>query len=285
LEVIDIHPHAVSKDEKRYPFGPVGGKMSVWAKERPVDGDELALRMDEAGIRRAVIVHASTAYGYDNSYAADVAAAHRDRFRFIGSVDVTSPDAPERVEYWVKERGMAGFRIFAAGSTMDESSGAWLADPKTFPAWEKARDLGIPICVQTRFNALPMLRKLLERFPDVKVVLDHFAHPPVDDGPPYAAAQSFFELAQFRNLFLKLTVHNFNDLRAGKATIKSFLEKAIGTFGADHIAWGSNFPTSPMTLVDLRELAERELAFLPDTQKQAVFCDTALTLYPALRAL
>jgi len=285
LDVIDIHPHAVSKDEKRYPFGPVGGKMSVWAKERPVDGDELARSMDKVGIRRAVIVHASTAYGYDNSYAADVAEAHRGRFRFIGAVDVTSPDAPERVEYWVKQRGMVGFRIFAAGSTMDEGSGAWLADSKTFPAWEKARDLGIAICVQTRFTGLPMLRKLLERFPDVKVVLDHFAHPPVDDGPPYAAAQSFFELAQFRNLFLKLTVHNFNDLRAGKATIRSFLEKTIATYGVDRIAWGSNFPTSPLTLAELHELAERETAFLSDAQKQAIFCDTALTLYPALKAL
>src|SRR5665213_239138 len=83
LEIIDIHPHAISHDQIRYPFAPVGGKMSVWAKERPVDGDELAASMDKAGIRRAVIVHASTAYGYDNSYVADVVAAHKDRFCYV----------------------------------------------------------------------------------------------------------------------------------------------------------------------------------------------------------
>ena len=67
MEVIDIHPHAISHDKKAYPLAPVGGKMSTWAEERPLDGDELAAAMDGAGIRRAVIVHASTAYGYDNS--------------------------------------------------------------------------------------------------------------------------------------------------------------------------------------------------------------------------
>jgi L-fuconolactonase len=281
LEIIDIHPHAISKDPVRYPFAPVGGKMSAWAKERPVDGDELAALMRTADIRRAVIVHASTAYGYDNSYVADVADAHRDQFRFVGAVDVTATDAPERLEYWVKKRGMVGFRIFAAGSTMDESSGAWLADPKTFPAWEKARELGISVCVQSRHAALPMLETLLKRFPDVNVILDHFAHPPVAEGPPYPGLDSFFGLAQYRNLYLKLTERLFHDLRAGKATTRSFLDATIAAFGTDHIAWGSNFPSSEGTLIELRDLALRELAYLPDADQRRIFSGTARTLYPS----
>ncbi len=285
MEIVDIHPHAIAKDAMRYPFAPVGGKMSKWSLERPVDGDELAAWMDKAGIRRAVIVHASTAYGYDNSYVADVIAAHADRFRFVGAVDVLAADAPEKLTHWVKERGMVGFRIFAAGSTMDESSGAWLADPATFPAWERARDLGIPVCVQTRFASFPMLRKLLDQFPDVTVILDHCSHPPVDDGPPYAAAQAFFDLAAYPKVNLKLTERNFHDLRAGKASTRSFIEKTIAAFGSDRIAWGSNFPSSDGTLVELRDLAARELAFLAEADQRAIFCETALKLYPALAAL
>lgn len=285
MEIIDIHPHAISKDHARYPFAPVGGKMSGWATGRPVDGDELAAFMKNAGIRRAALVHASTAYGYDNSYVADVADAHPDRFRFVGAVDVTAADAPERLEYWVKERGMIGFRIFAAGSTMDEGSGAWLADPKTFPAWEKARELGIPVCVQSRHAALPMLKKLLEHFPDVTVILDHFAHPPVEEGPPYPGLASFFALAEHRNLYLKLTERNFHDLRAGKATARSFLDKTFATFGTDHVAWGSNFPSSDGTLIELRDLALRELAYLSEADRNQIFSGTALTLYPAFATL
>ncbi len=132
---------------------------------------------------------------------------------------------------------MAGFRIFASGSTMDENSGAWLADPKTFPAWEAANRLGIPVCVQSRAKNLHMLEVLLKRFPGVTVILDHFAHPDVTDGPPYVNAQNFFELAQYPNLHLKLTERNFADLHRGKAGTRSFMEKTLATYGSQRVAW------------------------------------------------
>lgn len=284
MQIVDIHPHAISHDAKRYPFDPVGGKMSVWAKERPVDAEELLAAMDAAGIEKAVIVHASTAYGYDNSYAADSAAAYPKRFAFVGAVDVTSPDAPQKLTHWVKDRGMVGFRIFAAGSTMDEGSGEWLDDPKTFPAWEKAREFNIPVCLQTRFSAIARMRNLLDRFPTVKVILDHFAHPPIDDGPPFAKAAPFFDLAKkYPNLYLKLTERNFHDLSKAKMPAQPFMQKVVETFGSGRIAWGSNFPSSEGSLTELRDLALRELAFLPEKDRQAIFRDTALTLYPGLR--
>lgn len=286
MEVVDIHPHAISHDSSAYPFAPVGGRMSAWAQQRPVDGDELAAWMDKAGIRRAAIVHASTAYGYDNSYAADVAAAHKDRFRFVGAIDVMADDAAAKCEYWVTQRGMAGLRIFASGaSTLDDAAGAWLSDPKTFPAWRAAAALGIPVCVQSRAKDYLMLAELLQRFPDVKVILDHFAHPDVSDGPPYAKAQSFFDLARYPNLHLKLTERNFADLHRGKADTASFIGKTIVAYGSNRIAWGSNFPTSDGTLVELLDMALRELAFLPAPDRENVFSATALSLYPSLKAL
>ncbi len=33
--VIDIHPHIVSPDTKRYPLAPLGGTQSTWSSERP----------------------------------------------------------------------------------------------------------------------------------------------------------------------------------------------------------------------------------------------------------
>ncbi len=282
MTIIDIHAHAISKDPVAYPFSPLGGTQSVWTRERPVDGEQLLDWMDKAEIGRAVVVHASTAYGYDNSYAADVAAAHPDRLCFVGAIDVQAADAAERLAYWVRQRGMAGFRIFAAGLLLSEDSGGWLADPHTYPAWVRAQELGVPVCIQTRFNRLPLLRTLLERFPDVTVILDHFAQPPSDDGPPYAAAREFFALSAYPNLYLKLTESNLRTMQQNKSTIRTFMEATISAFGADRIAWGSNFPQSPGTLVELRDFALQELAFLPDAQKTAIFSRTALRLYPQL---
>ena len=33
--IIDIHPHIVSPDTKRYPLAPLGGTQSAWSSERP----------------------------------------------------------------------------------------------------------------------------------------------------------------------------------------------------------------------------------------------------------
>lgn len=283
MEFVDIHPHVISHDHARYPLDPVGGKLSTWARERPVDAGEMIAAMDAAGIARAVLVHASTAYGYDNRYVADTAAAHPERFLFVGAIDVTATDAAERVDAWAA-RGMAGFRIFGAGSTMEEGTGDWLDDPRTFPAWDRASDLGLPVCVQTWFSMFPRLRTLLERYPSVPVILDHCAHPPVADGPPYAAAAELFALSGYPNLYLKLTEHNFSELAAGSG-VRPFVAKLVETFGARRIAWGSNFPGSPGTLAELRDLAARELAFLPEEDRRAIFSETALTLYPGLRRL
>jgi L-fuconolactonase len=285
LEIVDIHPHAISHDRTRYPLAPVDGKLSGWAQDRPVDGDELVALMDKAGIRRAVLVHASTAYGFDNSYAADVTAAHPDRFRFIGAVDVMASDAAEKCAYWVVRRGMAGLRIFASGSTMGENDGLWLDDPRTFPAWEKAAELGIPVCVQSRAKNLVMVETLLERFPNVTMVLDHLAHPDVSDGPPFVKARPFFELAKYPNLYLKLTERNFGDLDRHHVSTPAFVEKLVAVYGSNRIAWGSNFPTSDGTLTELRDMGLRAVSSLPAADQQNIFCNTALAVYPGLKGL
>src|SRR2546429_10013514 len=83
MSVIDIHPHVVSPDTKRYPLAPLGGTQSTWSSERPTTYETLLKEMDAAGVNKAAIVHSSTAYGYDNSYVADAVAAVPSRFTAV----------------------------------------------------------------------------------------------------------------------------------------------------------------------------------------------------------
>src|SRR5215510_8400374 len=128
--------------------------------------------MNQGGIGKAVIVQATTCYGHDNSLVADAVALHPQRFSGVFSVDVIATDAPQRIRYWVG-RKLTGMRLFTAGTTMKQAN--WLDDPRSYPAWETAGELGIPVCVQMSFAALEQLARLVERFPKVKVVLDHLA--------------------------------------------------------------------------------------------------------------
>ncbi len=115
--IIDIHPHIVSPDTKKYPLAPLGGKQSAWSTERPTTYQMLLDAMDEAGVAKAAIVHSSTAYGYDNSYVADAVAAVPQRFTGVYSIDVLAPDAVKTFDYWLG-RGCTGMRLFTTGSTL-----------------------------------------------------------------------------------------------------------------------------------------------------------------------
>jgi predicted TIM-barrel fold metal-dependent hydrolase len=280
VPVIDIHPHVISADVNRYPRAPLGGHQSAWSQERPVGVEQLIAEQDRAGIRKAALVQASTCYGHDNSYVADAVAAHPNRFTGVFSCDILAPDACDRMAHWMA-LGLTGLRLFTTGSTMPGQAG-WLDDPRSFPAWRKAEESEVPVCLQMTADGIPQIENILRRFPGLRVVLDHLARPVQEDGPPYEGADSLWRLATFPGVYLKVTERNFLGATKGKATPETFFGRLVSDFGAPRIAWGSNFPASERSLPELLALAQDTLRFLPEADRQWIFSRTAQTLYPAL---
>ncbi|AYY56098.1 amidohydrolase family protein [Burkholderia multivorans] len=278
--IVDIHPHIISDDEKRYPPAPLFGKRSEWSQERPNTVEALISAMDEAGVAKAAVVHSSTTYGFDNSYVVDSCARFPDRLVAVGSVDMLADDVASVIEKWVGS-GLAGLRIFTGGSTKDFDPSE-LENPKSFRAWEILAELKLPMCIQTGPIGLPQVRMLAQKFPRVNIVLDHLARPDVLDGPPYANAASLFAMADLPNVYLKLTPRIFGDVKKEKASAETFFPRVVEAFGAARLAWGSNFPTSPGTLAEILTTAQDGLQCLSETDREWIFGKTALKLYPAL---
>lgn len=284
--IVDTHAHVIASDTARYPLSPLTpGRMSAWVTTRPATCEQVLAAMDAAGIERAVLVHSTAAYGYENRYEAECAARYPDRLCAVGGVDVTAADAREQIRYWTRDRGLAGMRIYGAGTALADDATPFLDDPKTFGAWETMRELQLPMVLQLRFKALARLERLLERFPDVPMIVDNLASPPIVDGPPFDAARALFALARFPNVFFKVTsIALLREWPGGVATRTAFLQRVVETFGADRVLWGSNFPGSPGTLGELLDLARSAFGFLSERDRQWVFRDTALRLYPRLGA-
>lgn len=278
--IVDIHPHIISDDENAYPPAPLFGKRSDWSQERPSTVEALIAAMDAAGVAKAAVVHSSTTYGFDNSYVVDGCNKYKDRLVAVGSVDVLAEDATQRIIEW-KDRGLAGLRLFTGGSTK-EFDPSELDDPRSFPAWELCAELNIPMCIQTGPIGLPQVTALAKRFPKVKIILDHLGRPDVLDGPPYANAKSMFDLAPLENIYFKLTPRIFGDVRKEKAGAETFFPAVVKAFGAQRLAWGSNFPTSPGTLAEILATAQNGLASLSDEDRAWIFEKTAKQLYPSL---
>ena len=196
------------------------------------------------------------------------------------SIDVVAPDAVAKMKHWMG-KGLTGLRIFTSGSTHAEQE-AFFADEAAFPAWQYASDQGVSVCMQMRVAGLPLLETVLKRFPKVRVILDHFARAEAADGPPFASAAPLFALARYPNVYLKLTHRPIEQSEKGKSTPEAFLGKAVKEFGAERIAWGSNFPAAKPPLPELIAMARKALSFLPQGDQDQIFYKTALALYPAL---
>ena len=123
---------------------------------------------------------------------------------------------------------------------------------------------------------------LLERFPKVRMIIDHLMRAPTESGPPYEEASGFFRLAKHPNIYLKLTINSVREARKGKATPETFFGRVVKEFGAQRIAWGSNSPASEGSLKTMVDESKAALAFLPAEDQEWIFWRTAQTLYPAL---
>lgn len=278
--LVDTHTHVISPDHERYPPAPVGGRQSDWSAHHATDAAALLQAMDDAGIEQAMVVQASTAYGHDNRYVADTVRAHPDRFAGVFSVDVLAPDNVQQMRRWL-DAGLSGLRIFTTGTTMPGQA-EWLDDERTFPAWEYAQQHDVSICLQMTAAGIPKLRGLLTRFPRARVLLDHLARPDLSDGPPYAAAASLFALAGCENVHLKLTNRTVREAARGASTPAAFFPRLVSAFGAQRIAWGSNFPAAEGTLASLLAEAQSSVAMLSDSDRSWIFGDTARAVYPLL---
>ena len=280
MSIVDIHPHVIATDTAKYPLAPLGGTQSTWSRDRPTPYEKLIEAMDAAGVDKAAVVQASTAYGHDNSYVAAAVAAFPRRFTGVFSTDVLAPDAVDKMRYWL-DRGFSGMRLFTTGSTMPGQQ-TWFDDPRTYPAWEYAGKVGIPVCMQMTPQGFPQLRGLMEKFPQVRIILDHLSRPHLIDGPPFAADQAFFDLARYANVFLKVTPLNISPPEWGKATPASFFAALVKAFGANRIAWGSNFPATAGTLSENIGKARTAFASLSEADRAWIFGKTAQVLYPSL---
>lgn len=281
MDVVDAHCHIISADLAAHPRAPLGGKQSDWAATRPVTAEGMVARMDETGIAQSVLVQATTAYGYDNSYVLDSTRKEPGRFVAVGTFDPLRPDAAAALEEAVGDGGLAGVRLFTTGSTM-KTQGEWFAAPESYAFWKQAQALDVPVCLQMRLGpATAQAEEVLDRFPGVRVLLDHIGYPDIAASPA-KAGEEVAALARHERLHLKLTHRNLERLRDAGERAADFLGPVVEAFGAGRIAWGSNCPAAEQSLPELRALAEDVLAPLPEHDRAEIFAGTARRLYPGL---
>jgi len=279
--------HVVSDDRKNYPQVSDGAQgagaptvRELGQVEWPALTAETLLRkMDETGIDRALLVQTYFTYHFDNRYMIDCALAHPDRFQSVCVIDQLAPEAPDLLTELVEKRGVRGLRMMGArGKNV-------LGDARTFPLWERAAALGIPICIGAKIDELPDVVAPIARFTSVKVALEHVWGLELGD-PPYDNLKVLWDLARYPHVYLKTAPNNSHAARKGKGSPRQFFGQLVERFGAQRIMWGSNYPAHWHRYGGMKErlaIMQADFAFLGADDRNWIFGEAALSLWPALR--
>ena len=287
MVIVDTHVHVFTDDRKKYPqlrdtarAGAIPSITEIGQTEWPVTTAEtLIAAMDEAGIARATLVQAYFVYEYDNRYTVDAALAHPDRFTGVVVLDPMDRSSPDELSRLVEEKAVTGLR-FMRGRLPASS----LGEPATFPLWERMQSLRIPLQVNDRIGDYPKIRKVIEKYPDVKVAFEHSWGHKVGL-PPYSVLDPLFALADNPNVYIKTAINNIAAAREAGGTPEHLYAKLVEVFGPRRIMWSSNYPAHPKFggVKSRLEESKKALAFLSAEDQAWIFGETALSIWPGLR--
>jgi predicted TIM-barrel fold metal-dependent hydrolase len=273
VSVSDSHLHVVSADTDRYPLQPSGFGRDWWTG-RAVDAEQIDRDLTAAGVDRGVVVQAVGPYRNDNRYARDVVRGDPERFALVAAIDVGGPDPGAEVEALASEGDLAGVRVFAAGG-----EAAWLTDGRGAGIWAAAAEAGISLVAALFADHLDALAALVTAQPDVLVALDHLAFPDLRGGHPYPNAASLLGLAVLPAVHLKVTTISLTTARDHGGAPR-LVERLVGEFGADRVAWGSDHPQSyELPYPEMVQLARDACAGLDPDDRDAVLGGTAARLW------
>ena len=232
--IIDAHQH----------FWQIGRNACTWptpdltAIHRdfgPADLAAAAAGLDLAG---SVLVQ-SQASDTDTDYLLDLAAKTPGVLGVVGWTDLAAPDAPARIADLARHPKLKGLRPMLQGLPEDD----WITRPALAPAIEAmlTHHLRLDALVFTRH--LPHLRLFAEAHPDLPIVIDHGAKPPLADGDLDEWTREISALAPLGNVWCKLSGL---PTEAGPDGSPDAMDRAIDTllalFGEKRLMWGSDWP-------------------------------------------
>ena len=142
----------------------------------------------------------------------------------------------------------------AAGRTvgirrmLEDEPPSFFQRPSLLEGLRTLTTFGLPFDACIRHHQLPALVALLSQLPELPVVLDHLAKPPVAAGDDGTWERNLRQLAALPRVSVKLSGMP-PELRADQeveATVPPWLEIALDAFGSERAMVGSDWPVSSM---------------------------------------
>jgi predicted TIM-barrel fold metal-dependent hydrolase len=206
-------------------------------RSKPLEVDELLREMDAAGVSRVVIVP-PTLDADRNDLALDAARRYPDRFAVMGRLNLELPGAREKIAAWRQQKGMLGLRFSFQRPWLTpmikERRVDWL--------WQEAEKAGVPIMLLTTHDMVYLIDEVAERYPGLKIVLDHLALPSgKKDDEAFRDIGKLLAVARRPNIAVKAsTLPLYTNDAFPFRCLHPYVRQVYDSFGPQRMFWGSD---------------------------------------------
>ena len=241
---------------------------------------DLAPLLATEGIAGSIAVQAAATLE-ENTFLLGLADEHSQILGVVGWVDLTaSPTARDRhLERFASHPKAVGIRHLV----QDEPDDRFLerADFRAGVASLAAHDLVYDLLIHTRH--LEVATDFVRAIPDVPMVLDHLAKPPIASGDLAEWKRGIHQIARAENLSAKISglVTEANWQRWKPAEFRPVLDTALEAFGPTRLMLGSDWPVCLLSAgyTEVFALLESWLAELSVDERTAIEGGTAAWVY------
>ncbi|HTP36253.1 MAG TPA: amidohydrolase family protein [Candidatus Acidoferrales bacterium] len=267
--IIDPHVH-VWKHDPAFPFA-----QGANVPARDAAPETLLELMKANGVEKTVIIQVIH-YRYDNSYLASVLKKYPGTFQGVARVDPLDPAAPDHLSR-LTEQGFRGVRLSPAGN----ATGDWFHGPLMPPLWKRCQELKVPMTVLAPITRMPEVGLLLEKLPELTVVIDHMADCPIDQP---AELEKLIALKRYPKVFVKIShAWSLSKQAYPWRDVHPQIRRLYDAFGPQRLMWATDWPiieNSKATYDQALKVVRDEMEFLNADDKSWILSKTVERVWP-----
>jgi L-fuconolactonase len=165
----------------------------------------------------------------------------------------------------------------------DEKDAQWLLRPDVQRGLSAVRDAGLAYDMLIRPRELPAALATARAFPEMRLVIDHLAKPPIASGKIDEWTAQMEPFRELTHVFCKLSgmVTEANWASWSPADLHPYVVRVLDIFGTERVMYGSDWPVCLLagSYGAVKRALDEALPPLSDAELAAVFGGNAIGFY------
>jgi L-fuconolactonase len=271
---VDSHQHFWQVGRFHYPW--MTRDLGVLYQDYLPDALEPILARNE--IEKTVLVQASNSLE-ETRWLLELADRNDFIAGVVGWVDLASPSVSNQLDEFKSHPKFKGVRHLVESEPDDD----WLVRPAVLRGLNQLSEFGYSYDLLVHTRHLKHVPTIVRNCPDLRLVIDHLAKPPISRGEIHAWKAAFEPLAAFPTLSCKMS-GLVTEAGHGSWTaddLRPYVEVALNSFGIDRLMFGSDYPVCLLAASYERVLGAFHEIVSPLTAeaKHQIFAENAIEFY------